>query len=82
MSVKEITVEYGYTKNLGNYESERMTASATVTVEKGNRVEDLYNESYLELQHFVHEKLGLTKVEKEEQKYELNNQDAPRRRRI
>lgn len=82
MSVKEITVEYGYAKNLGNYESERVTVSATVTIDGNKNVENEMQNKFEQLKFFVHEKLGLIKEEKEESKYELNNQGVPRRRRI
>ena len=57
--ISEIKVEYGYTKNMGNYETERLLVSATIT---GNQACDDQREAvYNDLKNFVHQKLNLVK---------------------
>lgn len=46
MNVKEITVGYTYTKNLGNFENVKVDASVTITVEPGQDVDKLYKKAY------------------------------------
>ena len=49
----EIKVNYGYTKNLGNYESERLDASETVTLRPGDNIEEALLNVYQKLRAFV-----------------------------
>lgn len=44
--IKEITVGYTYTKNLGNFENVKVDASATITVEPGRDIDALYEKAY------------------------------------
>lgn len=46
MNVKEITVGYTYTKNLGNFENVKVDAAVTISVEPGQDVDELYNNAY------------------------------------
>lgn len=43
MTVKEVTVSVGYTKNLGNYESLRLDASATAVLGEGEDPNEVYS---------------------------------------
>jgi hypothetical protein len=40
--VKEIYVEASFTKNLGNFQSFKPTAGATITIEDGDKVADVF----------------------------------------
>lgn len=46
LDVKEITVAYTYTKNLGNFENVKVDASVTITVAPGEDVDNLYDKAY------------------------------------
>lgn len=60
MNVKEITVGYTYTKNLGNYENVKVDASVTISVEPGEDVDELYDKAYDTMKKQV--KNGLSKA--------------------
>lgn len=80
--ISEMKVEYGYVKNMGNYESERLFVSVTMTVGVVPDPQAIMDEELEKLKAFVHEKLGLVKPEKE---YELADEQLPslpRRRRL
>lgn len=62
MDVKEITVGYTYTKNLGNYENVKVDASVTITVEQGESVDELYDRAYEQTKNQVRN--GLNKFMK------------------
>lgn len=59
MNVKEITVGYTYTKNLGNYENVKVDADVTITVEPGEDLDELYYKAYSAMKKQV--KNGLKK---------------------
>ncbi|MFJ7408097.1 MULTISPECIES: hypothetical protein [unclassified Lysinibacillus] len=59
MSVKEITVGYTYTKNLGNFENVKVDAAVTISVEPGQNEEELYNKAFESMKKQV--KNGLNK---------------------
>ena len=44
--VKEIRVEVNYTKNLGNFESLKLGASAEIILEEGDKPKDVYSKGY------------------------------------
>lgn len=46
MKTKEITVGYTFTKNLGNYQSVKVDASVTMTVEEGESAEVVATTGY------------------------------------
>lgn len=46
MEVKEITVGFTFTKNLGNYESLKVDAGIVVTVEAGEDPDAVYNKAW------------------------------------
>ncbi|MCY9760544.1 hypothetical protein M5X06_31205 [Paenibacillus alvei] len=46
MKAKEITVGYTFTKNLGNYQSLKVDASVTMTVEDGESAESVAANGY------------------------------------
>ena len=54
--MSEFTISYGYTKNLGNYESERVDFSVKVT--EGEMTSE---EAYEQVRTFVRERLQLDK---------------------
>ena len=58
--MREFTVSYGYTKNLGNYESERVDFSVKVT--EGEMTSE---EAYEQVRTFVRERLQLDKPAEE-----------------
>lgn len=60
MTVKEITVGYTYTKNLGNYENVKVDAGVTITVAPGQDVNELYDKAYESMKKQV--KIGLNKI--------------------
>lgn len=59
MNVKEITVGYTYTKNLGNFENVKVDAAVTISVEPGQDVDALYDKAYESMKKQV--KNGLNK---------------------
>ncbi|MEK5330282.1 hypothetical protein [Lysinibacillus sp. FSL W8-0992] len=59
MSVKEITVGYTYTKNLGNFENVKVDTAVTISVEPGQNEEELYNKAFESMKKQV--KNGLNK---------------------
>lgn len=59
MNIKEITVGYTYTKNLGNYQSVKVDAAVTITVEHGQDIDELYSKAYDNMKKQV--KNGLNK---------------------
>jgi hypothetical protein len=59
--MNEIKVEYGYTKNMGNYESERMLVSATITLGGVTAPEVVMEEEMEKLKAFVHRKMNIVK---------------------
>lgn len=59
MEVKEITVGYTYTKNLGNFENVKVDAAVTISVEPGQNEEELYNKAFESMKKQV--KNGLNK---------------------
>lgn len=59
MNVKEITVGYTYTKNLGNFENVKVDAAVTISVEPGQDVDALYDKAYKSMKKQV--KNGLNK---------------------
>jgi hypothetical protein len=46
MKVKQITAQFAFTKNLGNYQSLRAEAGITVEVEDGENVLAVYEEAF------------------------------------
>ncbi len=46
MNVKEITVGYTYTKNLGNFENVKVDAAVTISVDPGQDADELYSKAY------------------------------------
>lgn len=46
MQVKEISVGFTYTKNLGNYESLKVDAGVVIAVEEGQDIDELYEKAY------------------------------------
>jgi hypothetical protein len=61
--INEITVEYGYTKNLGNYESERLSVGVKMAVGPDQATEVIIQEAFSALKEFVYEKLEIRKKE-------------------
>lgn len=61
MNVKEITVGYTYTKNLGNYENVKVDASVTISVTPGEDVDELYDRAYESMKKQI--KNGLKKFQ-------------------
>lgn len=59
MNVKEITVGYTYTKNLGNFENVKVDAAVTISVEPGQDVDALYDKAFESMKKQV--KNGLNK---------------------
>ncbi|MEK8196235.1 hypothetical protein [Lysinibacillus sp. FSL M8-0134] len=59
MNVKEITVGYTYTKNLGNFENVKVDAAVTISLEPGQDVDALYDKAYESMKKQV--KNGLNK---------------------
>ena len=59
MNVKEITVGYTYTKNLGNFENVKVDSAVTISVEPGQDVDALYDKAYESMKKQV--KNGLNK---------------------
>ncbi|MGE7951658.1 hypothetical protein [Lysinibacillus xylanilyticus] len=59
MNVKEITVGYTYTKNLGNFENVKVDAAVTISVEPGQNEDELYNKAFESMKKQV--KNGLNK---------------------
>lgn len=59
MNVKEITVGFTYTKNLGNFENVKVDAAVTISVEPGQDTDELYNKAYESMKKQV--KNGLNK---------------------
>lgn len=59
MNVKEITVGYTYTKNLGNFENVKVDAAVTISLEPGQEVDALYDKAYESMKKQV--KNGLNK---------------------
>jgi len=59
LNVKEITVAYTYTKNLGNFENVKVDASVTISVEPGQDTDELYDKAFTSMKKQV--KNGLTK---------------------
>jgi hypothetical protein len=84
--ISEMKVEYGYVKNTGNYESERLFVGVTMTVGVVPDPQVIMDEELGKLKAFVHEKLGLVKAEIPTQKLypETDEQlpSLPRRRRL
>ncbi|WP_211746383.1 hypothetical protein [Paenibacillus sp. Marseille-Q4541] len=46
MKVKEISVGFTYTKNLGNYESLKIDAGVVVSVEDGDTTDEVYSRAW------------------------------------
>lgn len=46
MKVKQISVEFHYTKSLPNYQNIRPTAGVVIELEEGDKVEDAYKEAW------------------------------------
>ncbi len=46
MKVREIHASFSFTKNLGNYQSLRVEASATSELEPGENVEEAFEEAF------------------------------------
>lgn len=44
--VKEITVEAAITLNLGNYQSARVSAGATLELQEGEKAKDVYDQAF------------------------------------
>lgn len=63
MEVKEITVGFTYTKNLGNYENVKVDANVTIAVKPGQDVDELYAQAYDSMKKQV--KNGLNKFKEE-----------------
>lgn len=61
MNVKEITVGYTYTKNLGNYENVKVDALVTISVTPGEDVDELYDRAYESMKKQI--KNGLKKFQ-------------------
>lgn len=59
MNVKEITVGFTYTKNLGNFENVKVDAAVTISVEPGQDIDALYDKAYESMKKQV--KNGLNK---------------------
>jgi len=59
MDVKEITVSYGKTKNLGNYENMRVDAEMTVAIQDGEDVNEVFDKAQQEVKRQVHKEVGL-----------------------
>lgn len=46
MKIKEISVGFTYTKNLGNYESLKVDSGVTITIEDGDDPEEVYTKAW------------------------------------
>jgi len=55
--IKEITVSYGFTKNLGNFESIKVQMGATMTVSSKDDIDKEIDNLYVDLQDKVMEKI-------------------------
>lgn len=63
MEVKEISVGFTYTKNLGNYENVKVDANVTIAVKPGQDVDELYDQAYDSMKKQI--KNGLNKFKEE-----------------
>ena len=63
--VKEISVQFSFTKNLGNYESAKTSAGMVVTLKK----EDDYKKAFDEAFHAVREEVSEQMMKVLETKY-------------
>jgi hypothetical protein len=57
--VKTINVEASFTKNLGNYQSVRIVAGATVELQEGESVKKIYDDAWDMVGKEMHEQLSL-----------------------
>ncbi len=57
MDIKEITVEFSYTKNMGNYESARAQAGLKVAVGPDDNPEELYEKAFKTAKDMVEREL-------------------------
>lgn len=56
---KEINVEVTYTKNLGNYESLKLTAGIVLIVHEGERLSDVYKQGWDSVAEQIREQIKL-----------------------
>jgi hypothetical protein len=61
MTIKEITVSVRYVKNLGNYSTATLEASATACLDEGENHKEAYDKLWEEVGSQVNDKLKLFK---------------------
>lgn len=61
MKPKEITVETTFTKNLGNYQSLKLTAGISYTLEPNDTIEEAYSKAWETVVNQIKEQLAQIK---------------------
>jgi len=57
----EISVTYGYTKNMGDYESERLQVTVSREVDPGEEKEEAFQKEFIDCRQFVWKALSLVR---------------------
>lgn len=80
MSNTVIKVSYGYTKNMGNFESQRLDVGVELPVNIDCDELQVAEEKLADLKQFVYEKLGITQPEEPPTDYPKSPVKPPIRR--
>ena len=83
-NITTISIQYTYTKNIGNFESEKLTASVARELDPGEKQEDAFQKEFLNCRQFVWKSLNLvyeTDEKTEVQIQERLQERGTRRRR-
>lgn len=77
-TIKTITIEYGYTFNLGNYSSVRPAASFTVELAEGDDVENAVAWLQKKARRAVHDEIDLELMRRGQRPFgQLAEDDVP-----